>query len=99
MTTSAVQLAIEDLRTALHDSLVALEFARAGIGAMWLEFSKMPRSHDNPDPQIGIGKGTPGDPSATLLGVWRRSTLVANLATDGPVNPRLTQQWIVPFYT
>jgi hypothetical protein len=92
----SIAFVVDELRTFLNDSLAALSYATLGLMREREALAEL-GTQDNPDPTIHIV------PNLTEPVVpytrWKLSEARVQLARSGPVEQRLSQQWIVYTYT
>lgn len=92
-TVESVAEVLADLRSFLNDALATQAYARMGLIHEYHFTSAFPVTPDNPDPTIFLTAGDPGE--AMPFSQWRRSEVLIHLSQLGPVEQRLSQQWIV----
>lgn len=90
---------LSDLKAFIEESKAATGSAVAGLRAFRRQLQRERVYPSNPDPMIHLGEGNPNTPAATEWGRWRRSQALLQLDVDGPVQARITQQWVVTLFT
>jgi hypothetical protein len=83
---------------AVNDAIAVHGFAGLGLHQLTNLISALPVVPENPDPDFYIGIGDPNLASSRTYAAWKRSTALEQIAQDGPVEVRLSQQWVVYTY-
>lgn len=99
MAQESVAVVLDDLRLMLNDAVATHGFACMGLVLIPDLFERFPPPPENPDPIIYLGVGDPNLPSAKQYAEWRHSQALEQVARNGPVETRLSQQWIVYMFT
>jgi hypothetical protein len=94
----AVETVLTELGVALNDSLAAHSFASFGLTLIPETLQRLPRVPENPDPAFMFGVGDPNTAEARQYAQWPISTALEQVAGNGPVEVRLSQQWVVFFF-
>ncbi len=89
---------LNELGQFVNDSIASHAFATAGLRQLSDFLSRAPRTPANPDPQIFIGHGDPNLAESQKYAMWRTSTALEQIAHNGPVDTRLSQQWLVSMF-
>jgi hypothetical protein len=90
---------LEDLHRFIDETKAATGAALRGLREVRFSLEQSGLVPNNPDPLVHFGEGPPTSPEGTAYAVWRRSEALANLVPRGPVDARLTQQWLVALFT
>src|SRR4051795_12622666 len=90
---------LSDLKAFIEETKAATGSAVAGLRAFRRQLQRERVYPSNPDPMVHLGEGNPNTPAAAEWGRWRRSQALLQLDVDGPVQARITQQWVVTLFT
>jgi hypothetical protein len=89
---------VDDLRHFLNDTFATHAFLGVGLRRAEVWLTEIPTRPENPDPTFFMGTGNPNEMFAPYA-KWRISEALQQLRTDGPLDQRIGQQWLVVTFT
>jgi len=90
---------LNELGSFLNDAAAAEGVAKLGVELVHEKLRQRVHPPENPNPTVYFGIGDPNLPTSRRYAAWTFDDIPVVLADDGPVQARLSQQWVVSVFT